>query len=231
MGESSRYGECVSILLSHPFIYHLQDGRAMYNRRYDKTNPMGLSTDTCSNWKTETHGAMERSATSYQRVGDASLDVTAGVKSPSPEHIPPPANFAWPASHRKKSCWCHPSLQFALNYSVIAGTRRVLGDFSNAHTEYRDSYHEWALGKAASSARPVDRNPMGLSVDALDASAWKSESRQAMEHSADSSLDRDASHVAGTVSALKTEPKSPTNFAWPVPEGTLVMLFPFSRCI
>ena len=35
------------------------------------------------------------------------------------------------------------------------------------------------LCQAAASARPVDRNPMGLSADDLDASKWRSESQGA----------------------------------------------------
>ena len=103
----------------------------------------------------------------------------------------------------------------------------MLGDFSNAHTEYRDSYHEWALGKAASSARPVDRNPMGLSVDALDASAWKSESRQAMEHSADvESCFRPSVGVKSWVGGACEDVTTPKYFAWPRDEGSLYD-FPF----
>jgi hypothetical protein len=47
--------------------------------------------------------------------------------------------------------------------------------------------------QAAASAKPADRNPMGLSADALDASAWKSESRTAAERASGPALFREKS--------------------------------------
>ena len=75
--------------------------------------------------------------------------------------------------------------------------------------------------QAASSARPADRNPMGLSVDALDSSAWKSESRVAAESSEARRLSASGEEgvTAGVVSPLKKVVPAPSNFAWPVPES------------
>jgi hypothetical protein len=79
--------------------------------------------------------------------------------------------------------------------------------------------------QAAASAKPADRNPMGLSADALDASAWKSESRTASEHSSGCPDVIDNSHIAGVVSSLRARDIAPANFAWPVPKGESSVLF------
>jgi hypothetical protein len=76
--------------------------------------------------------------------------------------------------------------------------------------------------QAAASAKPADRNPMGLSADALDASAWKSESRTAAEASESRRLSACVDEViAGVETPLKRLITAPSNFAWPVPEGML----------
>jgi hypothetical protein len=76
--------------------------------------------------------------------------------------------------------------------------------------------------QVSSSAKPADRNPMGLSADALDASAWKSESRTAAEASESRRLSASVDEViAGVESPAKTLVSAPANFSWPVPEGML----------
>jgi hypothetical protein len=70
---------------------------------------------------------------------------------------------------------------------------------------------------AIKTKRKEKTNPMGLSADALDASAWKSESRTAAEASESRRLSASVDGpTAGVESPAKKLVSAPANFAWPV---------------